>query len=125
MTPLPPAARSLARLAVGWTALSELVPLYPLYALLFLDTGLSATDVSLLFAAWSLTAVLTEVPAGALADRWSRRGVLVVAGVLEAVDRHRVAPVVGRVPGDAFGNRCPARHDRDVAREPAHAPRLG
>ncbi|HZH20148.1 MAG TPA: MFS transporter [Geodermatophilus sp.] len=84
MTPLPPAARSLARLAVGWTALSELVPLYPLYALLFLDTGLSATDVSLLFAAWSLTAVLTEVPAGALADRWSRRGVLVVAGVLEA-----------------------------------------
>ena len=84
MTALPPAARSLARLAVGWTALSELVPLYPLYALLFLDTGLSATDVSLLFAAWSLTAVLTEVPAGALADRWSRRGVLVVAGVLEA-----------------------------------------
>ncbi len=84
MTALPPAARPLARLAVGWTALSELVPLYPLYALLFLDTGLSAADVSLLFAAWSLTAVLTEVPAGALADRWSRRGVLVVAGVMEA-----------------------------------------
>ncbi len=69
---------------MGWTALSELVPLYPLYALLFLDTGLSAADVSLLFAAWSVTAVLTEVPAGALADRWSRRGALVLAGVLEA-----------------------------------------
>ena len=45
MTPapnaLPPAARPLARLAVGWAALSELVPYYPLYALLFLDTGLS------------------------------------------------------------------------------------
>ncbi|TFV64822.1 MFS transporter [Geodermatophilus sp. DF01-2] len=69
---------------MGWTALSELVPFYPLYALLFLDTGLSAADVSLLFAFWSVSAVLTEVPAGALADRWSRRGALVVGGVLEA-----------------------------------------
>jgi MFS family permease len=81
---LPLAARPLARLAVGWTALSELVPLYPLYALLFLDTGLSAAEVSLLFASWSVTALLTEIPAGALADRWSRRGVLVLGGVLEA-----------------------------------------
>src|SRR5919112_3853673 len=84
MTALPPAARPLARLAVGWTALSELVPLYPLYALLFLDTGLSAAEISLLFAAWSVTALLTEVPAGALAARWSRRGALVAGGVLEA-----------------------------------------
>lgn len=68
-----------------WAALSELVPYYPLYALLFLDTGLSGAQVSLLFAVWSVTAVLTEVPAGALADRWSRRGVLVLGGVLQAV----------------------------------------
>jgi predicted MFS family arabinose efflux permease len=84
VTPLPPAARSIARLAVGWTALSELVPLYPLYALLFLDTGVSVAELSLLFAAWSVTALVTEVPAGALADRWSRRGALVLGGVLEA-----------------------------------------
>jgi MFS family permease len=84
VTPLPPAARPLARLAVGWTALSELVPLYPLYALLFLDTGVPAAELSLLFTVWSVTAVVTEVPAGALADRWSRRGVLVLGGVLEA-----------------------------------------
>lgn len=71
--PLPPAARPLARLAVGWAALSELVPPYPLYALLFLDTGLSPAEVSLLFAVWSVTALVTEVPAGVLADRWSRR----------------------------------------------------
>jgi MFS family permease len=69
---------------VGWSALSELVPLYPLYALLFLDTGVSAAELSLLFAAWSVTALVTEVPAGALADRWSRRGALVLGGVLEA-----------------------------------------
>jgi MFS family permease len=69
---------------VGWAALSELVPYYPLYALLFLDTGLTDAQISVLFAVWSATGFLAEVPAGALADRWSRRGCLVVGGVLEA-----------------------------------------
>jgi MFS family permease len=69
---------------VGWAALSELVPYYPLYALLFLDTGLSGAQISALFAVWSVTSFLTEVPAGALADRWSRRGVVVLASVLQA-----------------------------------------
>jgi len=69
---------------VGWAALSELVPLYPLYALLFLDTGLSTAQISALFAVWSVTGFVTEIPAGALADRWSRRGVIVLAGVLQA-----------------------------------------
>jgi MFS family permease len=70
---------------VAWAALSELVPYYPLYALLFLDTGLSTAQISALFAVWSITGFVTEIPAGALADRWSRRGVLVLAGVLQAV----------------------------------------
>jgi MFS family permease len=74
-----------ARLAVGWAALSELVPYYPLYALLFLDTGLSDAQISALFAIWAVTGFVTEVPSGALADRWSRRGVVVLAGVLQAV----------------------------------------
>src|SRR5919112_3103607 len=81
---LPPAARPLARLAVGWAALSELVPYYPLYALLFLDTGLTGAQISALFAVWSVTGFVCEVPAGALADRWSRRGVVVLASVLQA-----------------------------------------
>ncbi|UOY00346.1 MFS transporter [Blastococcus sp. PRF04-17] len=70
---------------MGWAALSELVPYYPLYALLFLDTGLSGAQVSALFAVWSVTSFVTEVPAGVLADRWSRRGCVVLAGVLQAV----------------------------------------
>lgn len=69
---------------MGWAALSELVPYYPLYALLFLDTGLSAAQISLLFGVWSVTGFGSEIPAGALADRWSRRGVLVLGGVLQA-----------------------------------------
>ncbi|MGX5657506.1 MFS transporter [Geodermatophilus nigrescens] len=69
---------------MAWTALSGLAPVYPLYALLFLDTGLTEPQVSALFALWSLTALVAEVPTGVLADRWSRRGALVLGGVLEA-----------------------------------------
>ncbi len=69
---------------MAWTALSGLAPVYPLYALLFLDTGLSPAQVSGLFALWSVSGLLAEVPTGVLADRWSRRGALVLAGVLEA-----------------------------------------
>ncbi|GAB3353635.1 MFS transporter [Modestobacter lapidis] len=68
-----------------WTLVADVVPLYPLYALLFAGTGLSDADVSALLALWSVTAVLAEVPSGALADRFSRRAALVAAGVLQAL----------------------------------------
>ncbi|MGI9000530.1 MAG: MFS transporter [Pseudonocardia sp.] len=69
---------------VGWALLADVVPLYPLYALLFADTGLSGAQISALFAIWSAVGLLAEVPSGALADRFSRRGALVAAGVLQA-----------------------------------------
>jgi MFS family permease len=68
---------------VGWALLADVVPLYPLYALLFTATGLSVAQISALFAIWSAVAVLTEVPSGALADRFSRRSCLVAAGALQ------------------------------------------
>jgi hypothetical protein len=54
-------------------ACSEAVPLYPVYALLFADTGLSTAQVSSLFAMWSVVAFAAEIPSGALADAWSRK----------------------------------------------------
>ncbi|MHA6629106.1 MFS transporter [Pseudonocardia sichuanensis] len=81
---MPPRARPLARRTVAWALVADVVPLYPLYALLFTSTGLSVAQVSALFAIWSAVAVLAEVPSGALADRFSRRGCLVAAGVLQA-----------------------------------------
>ncbi|HLU57667.1 MAG TPA: MFS transporter [Pseudonocardia sp.] len=69
---------------VGWALLADLVPIYPLYALLFTATGLSVAQVSALFAIWSATALLAEVPSGSLADRFGRRSCLVAAGVLQA-----------------------------------------
>jgi MFS family permease len=69
---------------VGWALLADAVPLYPLYALLFTANGLSVAQISALFAIWSAVAVLTEVPSGALADRFSRRSCLAAAGLLQA-----------------------------------------
>jgi MFS family permease len=52
--------------------------------LLFADSGLSDSQITMLLAIWSTTAVVAEVPSGALADRFSRRGCLVASGVLQA-----------------------------------------
>ena len=54
-----------------------------MYALLFADHGLSLWQVSSLFAIWSLSSVLLEVPSGAWADAFSRR-LLLCAGPLLA-----------------------------------------
>ncbi|GAA3053992.1 MFS transporter [Pseudonocardia yunnanensis] len=69
---------------LGWALLADVIPLYPLYALLFADSGLSGAEISALFAIWSAVGVVAEVPSGALADRFSRRACLVAAGVLQA-----------------------------------------
>ncbi|HEU5475069.1 MAG TPA: MFS transporter [Actinophytocola sp.] len=55
-----------------------------MYALLFADTGLSGAQISVLFMIWSAVAFVAEVPTGALADRFSRRGALVASSVLTA-----------------------------------------
>lgn len=66
-----------------WSALSEAVPLYPVYALLFADSGLSAPQISGLLVLWSVVGVVAEVPCGAWADRHSRRTAIAAAGVLQ------------------------------------------
>jgi MFS family permease len=52
--------------------------------LLFADSGLSDASISVLLTIWSLTAVVFEVPSGAIADRFSRRSCLVASGLLHA-----------------------------------------
>nr|WP_051406764.1 MFS transporter [Nocardia sp. CNY236] len=65
--------------------MGELIPLYALYALLFADHGMNPGQISLLFALWAATSLLLEVPSGAWADTVSRRGLLMLSGVLSAV----------------------------------------
>ena len=59
--------------------------LYPVYALLFADAGLTTAQISSLFAVWSVVAFAFEVPSGALADVWSRRGLHAVGAFLTAL----------------------------------------
>jgi MFS family permease len=56
--------------------IGEFVPFYAVYPLLFADRGVSGAGISLLFAVWSATSFLAEVPTGILADLVSRRLVL-------------------------------------------------
>ncbi|MGI5215021.1 MFS transporter [Plantactinospora sp. CA-290183] len=77
-------ARRLAAVFYAYTFLDEFVLLYPVYALLFTETGLSVAQVSSLFAVWALTGILLEVPSGVLADAVSRRLLLVLAPLLGA-----------------------------------------
>ena len=59
--------------------------LYPVYTLLFSDTGLSVWQISSLFVIWSVSSLVLEVPSGAWADATSRRRLLVVGPLLTAV----------------------------------------
>lgn len=63
-------------------SIGDLIPFYGLYSLLFADHGLSTGQISSLFAIWSTTAFLLEVPSGAWADTVSRRALLILSGVL-------------------------------------------
>lgn len=69
---------------MAWAVLADTVPLYALYALLFSDAGLSEARISLLFVIWSATAIVAEVPSGALADRFTRRRALIASSLFQA-----------------------------------------
>ncbi len=55
---------------------NDFILLYPLYAVMFADRGLSPAKISILLAVWSVTRFVFEVPSGALADRYSRKYLL-------------------------------------------------
>ncbi|MFE9657175.1 MFS transporter [Micromonospora sp. NPDC006431] len=76
--------RPVAAALYAYAFLTDLVLLYPVYALLFADTGLSVGQISSLFVIWSATGILLEVPSGAWADAVSRRLLLCLAPLLPA-----------------------------------------
>lgn len=87
LTPTRASAVSVRRLTTtlyGYSFLEEFVLLYPVYALLFSDTGLSVWQISSLFALWSVTGVLLEIPSGVWADTVSRRLLLWLGPLLTA-----------------------------------------
>ncbi|PWR10632.1 MFS transporter [Micromonospora acroterricola] len=79
-----PPVRRLTTTLYGYAFLSDLVLLYPVYVLLFADTGLSVGQISSLFVIWSAAGILFEVPSGAWADAVSRRLLLRLAPLVTA-----------------------------------------
>lgn len=77
--------RRLTATLYGYSFLDDFVLLYPVYALLFAETGMSLWQISSLFALWSITGVVLEVPSGAWADAVSRRRLLWIGPLLTAV----------------------------------------
>lgn len=80
---------------MGWALPAGTVPIYPVYALLFVATGLSDAQVSLLFALRSTVAVVAEVPLGAFADRFSRKWSVVGSGARQAAGYALWTPLPG------------------------------
>ncbi len=59
---------------------------YPVFAILFLDFGLSIEQFAYLNFAWAIAIVVLEVPSGALADQFGRRTLLIAAAILMVIE---------------------------------------
>jgi len=63
----------------------DLVLIYPLYAVMFIDFSMEPWQVATLFAVWSTTAFLLEVPSGVWADKYSRKNILFVGQLIRSL----------------------------------------
>lgn len=66
-------------------AVREIIPIYPLYAVMFTEHGVTPFYLSILFAIWSVTGFVVEVPSGALADRFSRKWLIVASSLFKSL----------------------------------------
>lgn len=65
--------------------MENLIPIYPLYLLMMENEGFSVGKISLILAIWSIPCVILEIPSGVLADRWSRKYMLVLGSFLKTL----------------------------------------
>jgi predicted MFS family arabinose efflux permease len=82
--PHSPSPSFRAGLVYLYTGLTELLPLHAVYALLMASHGVSTSELSLLFALWTVTTFLFEIPSGAVADRFPRHRVLASAALAQS-----------------------------------------
>ena len=74
--------RSLTRFVgayLGYVFLFDFMLAYAIYTALFELRGLSIAEIGILLAFWSASAILLELPSGALSDHFDRRILLVLA----------------------------------------------
>ena len=73
------------RALYAYKFISQCLPIYAFYTILFIERGKSVTDVALLIALWSVFTIIFEIPSAILADRWNRRNMLAMATVLQGL----------------------------------------
>ena len=64
---------------------SEFVLLYPVYMLVFESKGVTFSEISWLLILWSAPVILLEIPTGMLADRWSRKAMIVIGTAFKMI----------------------------------------
>ncbi len=65
--------------------LRQLIPMYPLYAIMFTEHGISSLELSILFVIWAAVGLFTEVPSGAWADTYSRKWMVVASALFKSL----------------------------------------
>ncbi len=73
------------RIFFFYKLIQNIVPIYPVYLLLFESKGLSLSQISLLLVIWSAPLVLFEIPSGVLSDHWNRKYMLIIGSVCKAL----------------------------------------
>jgi MFS family permease len=68
----------------AYKSLDDLILIYPLYAVMFVDHGVTPSQLALLFAVWAGVGLALEVPSGVLADHVSRRRLLAAGQLIRA-----------------------------------------
>lgn len=79
-----PSLRTLKAKFYAFAFFNDLLLIYPFYTLLFADQGVSPGQIATLLMVWSGVTFLLEVPSGAVADKFNRRNVLLLALGLQA-----------------------------------------
>ena len=65
--------------AYAFKVFDSFILIFPLYAVMFVDAGLSPVEIAIVLMVWSGVTFVMQVPAGVLADRLPRRFVLAAA----------------------------------------------
>lgn len=82
---MPTNTRAVVRKIYIYKALVDFILLYPLYVILFEHHGLTVYQISTLLIIWSMTDLVTNVPSGVLADKFSRKKLLALAPIIESL----------------------------------------
>lgn len=77
--------RRFLALYYAYAFLFDFILAYAIYTALFELEGLSITEIGLLLAFWSATAIVLEMPSGALSDHYDRRWLLVAAPLFKVL----------------------------------------